>query len=119
VQKPVSYRGLVVWQKGMDLVDAVYDIAGGLPQREMYGLASQLTRAAVSVPANIAEGWGRSGPKEYAHHVSIANGSLLETETLMTVARRRRFIDVATEERLLAGSAEVGRLLNGLLRSLQ
>ncbi len=113
------YRSLATWQKAMDLVDAVYDASEDWPQREMFGLTSQVRRAVVSVPANVAEGVRRSGKKEYAHHISIAHGSLLETETLLTVARRRGFIDLSTEERLLRASAEVGRLLNGLYRSLQ
>jgi four helix bundle protein len=114
-----GYRSLTTWQKAMDLVDAVYDVTEGWPQREMFGLTSQVRRAVVSVPANIAEGVGRTGKREYSHHISIAHGSLLEAETLVTIARRRRFIDPATEERLLRASAEVGRLLNGLFRSLQ
>jgi len=102
----------------MDLVDAIYDASESWPQREYFGLTNQVRRAAVSVPANIAEGYGRFRPKEYAHHVSIAHGSLLEAETLVTIAPRR-FIDAVPEQRLLSATVEVGRLLNGLHRSLQ
>lgn len=114
-----GYRSLVTWQKATDLVDAIYDASESWPQHETFGLTNQVRRAAVSIPANIAEGYGRFRPKEYAHHVSIAHGSLLEAETLVTIARRRRFIDAATEQRLLSATVEVGRLLNGLHRSLQ
>ena len=114
-----GYRSLTAWQRAMDLVDAVYDASDGWPQREVFALTSQVRRAVVSVASNIAEGVGWSGKREYAHHISIAHGSLLETETLLTIARRRGSIDTATEENLLRASAEVGRLLNGLYRSLQ
>jgi four helix bundle protein len=114
-----GYRSLTTWQRAMDFVDAVYDVSEAWPQREAFGLTSQARRAVVSVACNIAEGAGRSGKKEYAHHISIAHGSLFETETLVTIARRRKFIDTATEEQLLRASAEVGPLLNGLYRSLK
>jgi four helix bundle protein len=108
-----------MWQKAMDLVDAIYEVSESWPHQENFGLINQVRRAAVSVPINVAEGYGRFRPKVYAHHVSIAHGSLLETETLVTIARRRRYIDPSTERRFLAATMEVGRLLNGLHRSLQ
>jgi four helix bundle protein len=111
-----GYRDLLVWQKAMLLVTAVYRSSGSWPKEEQYGLTSQLRRAAVSVPANIAEGQGRTGTREFAHHLSIANGSLHETETLIFVAHNVRFIDQPTCDELLRQSSEVGRLLNGLLR---
>jgi four helix bundle protein len=73
-----SYRDLIVWQKAMDLVVESYRLSRLLPKSEVYGLGSQLQRAAVSVPANIAEGQGREHLGEYVHHLSIANGSLME-----------------------------------------
>ena len=76
-----GYRDLVVWQEAMDLVVATYRIAARLPRGEQYGLVNQMQRAAVSVPANIAEGHGRSGCREYLHHLSVARGSLMELET--------------------------------------
>ncbi len=82
VEKPVGYRSLTTWQKAMDLVDAVYDATELWPQRELVGLTSQVRRSVVSIPTNVAEGHGRPGPKEYAHHLSIAHGSLCETESL-------------------------------------
>ena len=117
--RPTSYRSLIVWQKAMDLVDGVDDISDAWPPKEQFRMTAQIQRAVVSIPANIAEGHGRTGPNEFAHHLSIAHGSLCETETLITAARRRRYIDQATEDRLLDASAEIGRLLNGLMRSLR
>ena len=110
---------MIVWQKAMDLVDAVYDVSETWPSARQFRMTAQIQRAVVSIPSNIAEGHGRSGPNEYAHHLSIAYGSLCETETLIIAARRRRFINPATEDGLLEATAEVGRLLNGLIRSLR
>ena len=76
-----SYRELMVWQKAIELVEAVYTATGSFPPQEVYGLTSQLRRAAVSVPSNIAEGQGRRSTAEFAHHLSIAYGSLCEIET--------------------------------------
>ena len=83
-----SHRDLLVWQKAMDLVDRVYDLAEGFPVREGFGLTSQITRAVVSVPSNIAEGQARSTSRDFANFLAIARGSLMETETLLTVAVR-------------------------------
>lgn len=83
-----SYRELSVWQRSMDLTVAVYDVAKALPADERYGLGSQLKRAAVSVPANIAEGYGRTHRGGYLRHLSIARGSLSEVETLLAIAVR-------------------------------
>ena len=114
-----GYRDLTAWQKAMDLVDAVYTLTGDWPRSEIYGLTSQIRRAIVSVPANIAEGQGRRGKKEFLHHLSIANGSLREVETHLLIALRRDWLGSDACERLLSATAEVGRLLNGLMRSLR
>ena len=118
MERPGTYRALVTWQKAMNLVDAIYDASTGWPPSETFALTSQIRRAVVSISANVAEGYGRYRPREYAHHVSIAHGSLLEVETLVTIARRRDFISHATEQLLREKTAEVGKLLNGLYRSL-
>ena len=113
-----SYRDLIVWKRSMDLVDIVYRSSATWPASETYGLSSQARRAAVSIPANIAEGLGRNGRREYAHHLGIAYGSLCEVETLMIVALRQNYVSEDALQRLLGCSAEVGKLTNGLLRSL-
>jgi four helix bundle protein len=114
-----GFRRLVAWQKGMDLVDAVYDATEGWPLREQYGLASQVRRAAVSMPSNIAEGHGRSGAREYAHHVSIAYGSLCELETQVLIAERRGFSNTGTTSALIAQIVELRRITRGLLERLR
>src|ERR687897_184648 len=81
----VHYRELIVWRKAITAAVEVYRLAPRLPREETYGMRSQLTRAAVSVPANIAEGWARESPKEKAQFLSIAQGPLAETDTLLTL----------------------------------
>lgn len=113
-----SYRDLGVWQKGVDLADRCYVATRGFPPEERFGLSSQIRRAAVSIPANVAEGNGRSGSREYLHHLSIARGSLCELETLLLIAERQRFAKVATFQALAADTDEIGRMLFGLMTSV-
>jgi four helix bundle protein len=103
----------------MDLVTECYRASAFLPKTETFGLSSQLQRAAVSVPANIAEGHGRKSTKEYIKHLSIAYGSLMEAETHIQIAERVKYLDAATVQQLLTLSHEVGRMLNGLITSLR
>ena len=85
----------------MDLADKVYDVTASWPKTELFALTSQIQRAAVSVLANIAEGQGRSGPREFSHHLSIADGSLAEVEAYLLFAHRRNFINQPTRDVLL------------------
>ena len=114
-----SYRDLNVWERAMDPVVEAYGVAKRLPKSETYGLVSQIQRAAVSVPANIAEGHGREHLGDYLHHLSVANGSLMELETHLLLLPRLSYgaaNDVATA---LQMSREVGRMLAALTRSLK
>jgi four helix bundle protein len=95
-----------------------YHIGELFPKTEIYGLTSQLRRAAVSIPANIAEGHGRSHIKEYLNHLSIAYGSLMEVETHLQIAAELDYLDTTLLTILLDKSARVGRMLNGLMQSL-
>ena len=113
-----SYRDLIVWQKAMDLVEDVYKRTKGFPREELYGLTSQLRRAVVSVPSNIAEGQGRNSTKEFLHHLSIAYGSLCEVGTQILIAHRLGFLERRDVELLDGLSSEVGRLINGLSNKL-
>jgi four helix bundle protein len=113
-----SYRDLMVWQKSMQLVTDTYRLTETFPKTEMFGLASQLKRAVVSVPSNIAEGQGRNSVKEFIYHLSVAYGSLMETETQIQIAANLAYVDQATADELIGRSAEIGRMLNGLTRSL-
>ncbi len=98
----------------MDLVEAVYGVTRGWPKEEMYGLTSQIRRAAVSLPSNIADGQGRKSDKEFAHHISIAYGSLREVETQILIAGRLGYTAPEIIQQTLSSAAEVGRMLNGL-----
>jgi four helix bundle protein len=108
-----DYRDLTVWQRAMELVVECYSATRHFPNNEIYGLSSQLQRAAVSVPSNIAEGNGRT-IGDYLRHLSIANGSLMELETHVRVARRLDYLNEAQEDQLLGLSREVGRMLASL-----
>jgi four helix bundle protein len=114
-----SYRDLIVWQKAMDLVERVYRSSRGFPKDELYGLSSQIRRAAVSVPSNIAEGQGRGGDAEMVRFPRIAHGSLRELETQALIAERLGYTDRNETDQLMEMASEVGRLLNGLIRSKQ
>ena len=113
-----SYRNLDIWQKAMDLVVECYQITKDFPKSEIYGLSSQLRRAAVSIPANIAEGRERQYTKEFIQHLSIAYGSLAELETHIQIAERLNYLDINKVKQTLEKTAEVGRMLNGLRKSL-
>jgi four helix bundle protein len=113
-----SYRDLIAWQKAMELVVLVYEVTRRFPREELYGLTNQLRRAAVSIPSNIAEGQGRKSMGEFSHFLTIAYGSLQETETQIMIACRLGYLDVELERNLLARCAEVGRLVNGLSHAL-
>ncbi len=116
---PKSYRDLDVWQKAMDLVVECYRATRGFPTSETFGLAAQLQRAAVSIPANIAEGRARQHTKEFLQLLSIAYGSLAELETHLEIARRLDYIRPDHLAALLEQTSRVGRMLNGLRMALQ
>jgi four helix bundle protein len=113
-----TYQELIVWQKAMDLVEEVYKVSRNFPREEIYGLTSQLRRAAVSIPSNIAEGQGRRTTADFLRHLSIAYGSLLELETQILIAIRLTYLIKENCRRVMSIAGEVGRLLNGLMASL-
>lgn len=113
-----SHRDLVVWQLGMELAVAVYDLVKSFPKSELYGMTSQLTRAAVSVPANIAEGHARTSRKDYAHFVAIARGSLMETETYLMLAARLGYLSEAQAEPTLQLITRISKMLLSLRNKL-
>ena len=116
--KVVQYSDLSVWQKAMDLVEAIYHLTRTFPKDERFGLISQMQRAAVSIPSNIAEGYGRKSTKAYINYLSISYGSLLELETQIQIGCRLQYLDRTTMDNLLVQTNEVGRMLNGLQQSL-
>jgi four helix bundle protein len=114
-----KYRDLIVWQKAMSLAEAIYRVTSGFPREEQYGLMSQMRRAAVSVPSNIAEGQGRLSPREFRQFLGQARGSLLELQTQVELAARLHFLNQSEWANLLAQAEEVLRLLNGLISKLE
>lgn len=107
----------MVWQKSMDMVTRIYSETKSWPKEELYGLISQIRRAAVSIPSNIAEGAGRSGRKEFSRFLSIAMGSLAEVETQIEIAERLGFMTDASG--LDKGLQEIRRMIVGLNKSLE
>ena len=103
----------------MQYVTTIYRSTEQFPKTEIFALTNQIRRAVVSVPSNIAEGQGRNSDKEFLYHLSIAYGSLMETETQLQIASNLGYIEQAEVERLLANAAEIGRMLNGRSRSLR
>ena len=112
----MNYRRAVVWDKAMDVAREVYRLSPRLPDEEKYGMRSQITRAAVSIPANIAEGWSRETMRDKAHFFAIAQGSLAETETLLTLCEDFHWFPREETERLRALLDEVSRMLTTLRR---
>jgi four helix bundle protein len=113
-----SYQDLVAWQKGMELVTDVYRATRCFPKEKIYGLTSQLRRAAVSIPSNIAEGQGRKGNGEFKHFLRLSLGSLMELETQIMISANLGFLDSPSATALLRGAGELGRITNGLINSL-
>ena len=114
-----SYRELIAWQKARALVSEIYKGTESFPSKEQYGLTSQIRRAAVSVPSNIAEGQARHSQKEFKHFLSHARGSLAEVETQLILAQDLGFLSEAEGTRLLAVAAELGRILNALIAAIK
>jgi four helix bundle protein len=109
-----SHRDLLIWQRSMDLAEAVYRATTSFPKAEVYGLTAQMRRAAVSIPSNIAEGFYRSTRKDYAHFLSIAKGSLMELETQLLLAMRFRYTSAADGDALVAEIGELERMVSSL-----
>jgi four helix bundle protein len=114
-----SYQDLRVWQAGITLVEDTYRICKRFPKHELYGLASQMTRAAVSIPANIAEGYGRIHRGDYLRYLSVANGSLKEWETEIVIAGRLGYVTGTDLRAVTSRAADLGRMLRNLSASLR
>jgi len=111
---PKSFRELEVWNKAIDLTTLVYELTGEFPKQEIYGLTSQMRRAAVSVPSNIAEGSARGTRRDFRQFVKQAEGSNSERQTQLTIAMRLQFGDLQKAKAAEALSLQVGRMLSGL-----
>jgi four helix bundle protein len=113
-----SYRDLKVWQTAMSLTNDVYTVTAAFPKAELYGLTSQIRRAAVSVPSNIAEGHARGTTRDFLRFLAMAQGSLAELETQFFIATRQGFLPEDNAAPLLSTADEVGKMLRSLQTSL-
>ena len=114
-----TYTDLIAWQKAMDLTESVYRVTKSFPTHELYSLTQQLRRAAISVPSNIAEGHARYSPKDFRHFLHQSRGSVAELETQLVLARRLGYLTEQQVGPVLRGVSEVGRVLTGLINSIE
>lgn len=114
-----SYKDLIVWQKAIDLVTEIYSVSKTFPNEEKFGIVNQLNRAVVSIPANIAEGWGRESSKNYLQFLRISRGSLMEVETLILISKNLKYVDEEEFKLISNKIEEVGKILQGLIKSIQ
>jgi four helix bundle protein len=120
VDKKVStYKDLIVWQKSIALVTTVYSLTKTFPADEKFGIVSQINRAVVSVPTNIAEGWGRESSKNYIQFLRISRGSLMEVETLILISKNLNYLSEQDYSEINKQIDEVGKILQGLIKSIQ
>lgn len=118
-EKIKTYRDLIVWQKSVAFVTSFYTTTKLFPQEEKFGIVSQLNRASVSIPSNIAEGYGRESSKNYLQFLKIARGSLMETETLIEISKNLNFINELTYNSMTNDLNEISKILQGLIKSVQ
>ncbi len=109
-----GYRDLRAWQQAMGLVTEIYKVTRTFPKHEIYGLVSQIRRAAVSIPSNLAEGHGRNSKNEFRQFIGQARGSLSEVETQIEIARNLGYIEAAIADALMAQAGAIGKMLTGL-----
>jgi four helix bundle protein len=114
-----TFRDLVVWQKSMAMVTELYRLSAAFPKQEMYGLTSQIRRCAVSIPSNIAEGFGRQSTGDYLRFLSIAEGSLYELQTQLEIAVNLTYLTADQYHQLNAVTREIERMLTSLIRKLK
>jgi four helix bundle protein len=113
-----SHRDLLIWQRSMELVESVYRATAKLPPTEQFGLTAQMRRSAVSVPSNIAEGYGRQATGEYRHHLAFSRGSLLELETQLTLCVRLNYLSEEEAHPVLNEITEISKMFGALISKL-
>ncbi len=118
MDKIVSYRDLLIWQKSMDLIVDIYKVSAKFPKEEIYGLTAQIRRASISVPSNIAEGYGRRSTGDYKRFLNMALGSLFEFQTQLEVSKRLNYLGENEFEPLNELSNEIERMTNSLISKL-
>ena len=114
-----SYKGLIVWQKAMEMVENIYALTQSLPKDELFALTNQIRRAAISVPSNIAEGYGRQSKKEYQQFLSIANGSVCEIETQLLLCVRLGYLTEENTRETFQLLSEIGKMIIAIKQKLK
>ncbi len=114
-----SFKDLLVWQKGIELVKEVYKVIEKMLQEELFGLSGQIKRSVLSVPSNIAEGWGRNSTLSYLHFLKISRGSLFELETQLIIAKELEFISSDALNKIDKLIHELSKMLNSLIKSIK
>ncbi|HMV14775.1 MAG TPA: four helix bundle protein [Chitinophagales bacterium] len=117
--KITSYKDLIVWQKSIDFVSYIYGITSQFPSAEKFNLTSQINRAVISIPVNIAEGFGRESSKNYIQFLKISRGSLYEVDTLFIISKNLEYITTEVYSQTTLFINEISKLLNGLIKSIQ
>jgi four helix bundle protein len=113
-----SYKDLIIWKRSMDLVEIVYKLTENFPSKENFGLISQMRRAAISIPANIAEGYGRQSTGSYSQFLSISRGSLFELETQIEISLRLKYLNESDSDKLLSEIVEISKMISSLISKL-
>ena len=117
--KIASYKNLIVWQKAIEFVTVIYKTTKLFPSDEKFNLITQINRAVISVPVNIAEGYGRESSKNYLQFLRISRGSILELETLLLISKNLDYLPIEDYEKLTENLNEISKLLQGLIKSIQ
>ena len=110
-----TYRDLIVWQKAMQMVTNIYQLTGDFPKNELYGLTSQIRRCAISIPSNIAEGYGRNSTDDYLRFLNISRASLYELQTQLEISFNLNFLVKADFEKIYEATREIERMLSSLI----
>jgi four helix bundle protein len=113
-----TYKDLLVWQKGIEIVKEIYILCNDLPKDEVYGLQSQMKRSSISIPSNIAEGYGRNYTKSYVQFLKIARGSLLELETQVIISKELALITQDKYDNIINLITEENKMLNAFIKSI-
>jgi four helix bundle protein len=114
-----TFRDLLIWQKSMHLITTIYQLTHSFPKEEIYGLTSQIRRSCVSIPSNIAEGYGREGNKDYLRFLNFAMASLFETQTQIEIAFNLKYINEIQFNKIHEESREIERMLSSFIRKIQ
>lgn len=114
-----SHKELVVWQKSMDLALLIFDLTSKYPKSEIYGLISQMRRSSVSIPSNIAEGYGRRSKKEFVHFLTVSYGSTLELETQSILSKNLKFVEKNKFGKTMSLVEEILKMLNSMITKLK